>query len=59
MSEEPKLAKNMTPEERQAALEEIRRAARTFEPMPQDKMARDMSPIERQEFIRECSKRAG
>jgi hypothetical protein len=59
VSDKPKMAKSMTAAERHAALDEIRRAAWRFEPMPQDKMARDMSPAERQQFIRECSKRAG
>ena len=54
-----KLVKNMTPEERESALREIKRAARTFEPMPTDKLAKNMSEDERRAFLDECKRRAG
>jgi ribosomal protein L29 len=54
-----KLAKDMSDQERKAALDAIKLAARTFEPMPTDKMARDMTPQERETFLRECKRRAG
>ena len=54
-----KLAKTMTDQERKAALDEIKRAVRTFDPMPTDKTAREMTPAERESFIKECNRRAG
>jgi hypothetical protein len=48
---EPKLAKDMTAAERHAALNAIRRAARTFEPMATDRKAKDMNPAERKAFL--------
>jgi hypothetical protein len=49
----------MTPDERKAALDAIKLAARTFEPMSTDKQARDMTEAERQAFLNECKRRAG
>jgi hypothetical protein len=54
-----KKARDMNDQERKAALDEIKLAARTFEPMPTDKMARDMTEAERQEWLAEHKKRAG
>ena len=55
---QPKLAKNMTPEERRTALESIKRGPKP-EPMPVDRKAKDMSPAERAEFLREVNRRWG
>jgi hypothetical protein len=54
-----KKAKNMSPEEREAALAEIKRAARTFESMPMDttKKAADMTERERAEWLAEHQRR--
>jgi hypothetical protein len=55
----PRLAKEMDPAERAAALAAIKRAARTFEPMPTDVQARDMTPEARAAFLREVNRRWG
>jgi hypothetical protein len=52
-----KKAKDMTDQERIAALDEIKRAARTFEPMPTDRKAAEMTEVERQEWLREYKRR--
>ena len=58
MSEQPKLAKNMTSDERKIVLESIRRGPLP-EPMPTDKRAKDMTERERQEWLREHKRRFG
>jgi hypothetical protein len=60
MSEDPqpKLAKNMTPQERASALAILKRGPKP-EPMPVDRKAKDMSPAERAEFLREVNRRWG
>jgi ribosomal protein L29 len=52
-----KKASKMSPAEREAALAEIKQAARTFEPMPTDKKARDMTAQERAEWLAEHKRR--
>jgi hypothetical protein len=52
-----KKAKDMSEPEREAALAEIKKAARTFEPMPTDKKARDMNSQERAEWLAEHKRR--
>ena len=52
-----KRAIDMSPSERKAALDEIKRAARTFKPMPTDKRAADMSESERREWLAEHKRR--
>lgn len=53
-----KLAKDMTPAERAAALEEIKRGPDP-EPMPVDKKAAEMSEAERREWLAEHKRRFG
>lgn len=59
MSEDPqpKKAKDMSPAEREAAILEIKRAARTFPPIDMTKTAKDMSPAEQEAFVREVKRR--
>jgi hypothetical protein len=59
MSEDPqpKLAKDMTADERAAVLAKLKRPKP--EPMPTDVMARDMTPDQRAKFIREINRRFG
>jgi hypothetical protein len=52
-----KKAIDMSEQERKAALDAIKLAARTFEPMPTDRKASEMTEIERQEWLREHKKR--
>jgi hypothetical protein len=52
-----KKAKDMNDQERKAALDEIKREARTFEPMPTDRKAADMTEAERAEWLREHQRR--
>jgi hypothetical protein len=54
-----KLAKDMSEQERIAALDEIKRAARKTEPMPTDRKASEMTESERQEWLAEHKKRLG
>jgi hypothetical protein len=54
-----KRAIDMSPEERKTALREIKRSARTFEPMPTDRKASEMTEAERQEWLREHKRRVG
>jgi hypothetical protein len=63
MSEAPpadqqKKAKDLTPQERAAALAMLKRGPKP-EPMPVDRKAKDMSPAERAEFLREVNRRWG
>jgi ribosomal protein L29 len=53
-----KQAKDMTPEELQAALESALKGPE-LPPLPMDKMARDMTAQERAEFLAEHKKRFG
>jgi len=53
-----KLAKNMTPEERQAALEKLRKGPE-LPPLPMDKKAKDMTADERREWLAEHQRRFG
>jgi hypothetical protein len=55
---QPKLAKNMSPQERAAALAILRRGPE-LPPLPIDKTAAEMTPEERARFLRECERRAG
>jgi len=55
---QPKLAKNMTPEERRTALESIKRGPPPT-PVETEKRASQMSELERQEYLREHRKRFG
>jgi hypothetical protein len=55
---QPKLAKNMTPEERRTALESIKRGPPPL-PVESTKRASEMSELERQEYLREHRKRFG
>jgi hypothetical protein len=59
MSEDPqpKLAKNMTADERAAALAKLKNPKP--EPMPTDLTAKEMTPAQRAEFIREVNRRFG
>ena len=52
-----KKADQMTEQEQKAALEEIKRKARTFEPMPTDRRASELSETERTEWLREWQRR--
>jgi hypothetical protein len=60
MSEDPqpKLAKNMTPQERASALAILKRGPAP-EPMPTDRKAQDMTEQERAEWLREHKRRFG
>ena len=60
MSEDPqpKLAKNMTPAERAAAIAILRRGPAP-EPMPTDRKAKDLSPAERDAWLKEHARRFG
>jgi hypothetical protein len=54
-----KRAIDMSPDERKAALDAIKLAARKFEPMPTDRKASEMTEAERQEWLREHKRRVG
>lgn len=56
VSDKPKMARDMTPAEQEAAWATFRRRPKP-EPMPTDKMARDMTPAEQEAFIREVKRR--
>ena len=55
---QPKLAKNMTPEERRTALESIKRGPPPT-PVETALRASQMTELERQEYLREHRKRFG
>jgi hypothetical protein len=56
-SDQPKKAKDMTPQERAAELAKLKRPKP--ESMPIEKTAKEMTPAEREAFLRECSRRFG
>jgi ribosomal protein L29 len=51
-------ARDMTEQERQAALAELRKGPK-LEPLDMSKTARDMTESERRAFLDECKRRAG
>jgi ribosomal protein L29 len=57
--DQPKMARDMTPQERAEKLAELKRGPKPeWEPLP-DKTAKEMSPREREAWLREHKRRVG